>query len=81
MNEQTCTWTGADLWASNASRGVQLIREPIAAARWLTASPARRSRARVRRLTAPRPLSYGSQTACRNGKHVMKGPVLTGGVT
>ena len=33
VNEQTCAWTGADLWASNASRGVQLIREAIAAPR------------------------------------------------
>jgi hypothetical protein len=34
------------------------------------------------RLTAPVPLPYGSQTACRDGRHdVMKGPVLTGGVT
>jgi hypothetical protein len=28
-----CGWTGADLWASDASRGVRLIREAIAAAR------------------------------------------------
>ena len=33
MSEETCAWTGADLWASDASRGVQLIREAIAAAR------------------------------------------------
>ena len=33
VNEQTCTWTGADLWANDASRGVKLIREQIAAAR------------------------------------------------
>ena len=33
VDEQTCTWTGADLWASDASRGVKLIREQIAAAR------------------------------------------------
>jgi methanogenic corrinoid protein MtbC1 len=33
VDEQTCTWTGADLWASDASRGVRLIREAIAAAR------------------------------------------------
>ena len=36
---------------------------------------------RLRWLTGARPLSYGSQTACRNGRHPMKGPVLTGGVT
>ena len=30
---------------------------------------------------SPRSLSYGSQTACRNGRRMMKGPVLTGGVT
>ncbi len=33
VNEQTCVWTGADLWANDASRGVRLIREAIAAAR------------------------------------------------
>ena len=33
VDEQTCNWTGADLWASDASRGVKLIREQIAAAR------------------------------------------------
>ncbi len=33
VDEQTCSWTGADLWASDASRGVRLIREAIAAAR------------------------------------------------
>ena len=33
IDEQTCAWTGADLWASNASRGVQLIREALAAPR------------------------------------------------
>ena len=33
VDEQTGTWTGADLWANDASRGVQLIREAIAAAR------------------------------------------------
>jgi methanogenic corrinoid protein MtbC1 len=33
VDEQTCSWTGADLWANDASRGVQLIREAIAAAR------------------------------------------------
>ena len=33
VDEQTCTWTGADLWANDASRGVKLIREQIAAAR------------------------------------------------
>ena len=33
VDEQTGTWTGADLWADDASRGVQLIREAIAAAR------------------------------------------------
>ena len=42
-----------------------------------------RSRASPRRapVDSPRPLSYGSQTACRNGRRTMKGPVLTGGVT
>ena len=33
VDEQTCSWTGADLWASDASRGVKLIREAIVAAR------------------------------------------------
>jgi methanogenic corrinoid protein MtbC1 len=33
VDEQTCSWTGADLWASDASRGVKLIREAISAAR------------------------------------------------
>ena len=33
VSEETCAWTGADLWANDASRGVQLIREAIAAAR------------------------------------------------
>jgi methanogenic corrinoid protein MtbC1 len=33
VDEQTCSWTGADLWASDASRGVKLIREAITAAR------------------------------------------------
>jgi len=33
VDEQTCTWTGADLWANDASRGVKLIREQIAATR------------------------------------------------
>jgi methylmalonyl-CoA mutase cobalamin-binding domain/chain len=33
VDEQTGNWTGADLWADDASRGVQLIREAIAAAR------------------------------------------------
>ena len=33
VDEQTCAWTGADLWANDASRGVRLIRETIAAAR------------------------------------------------
>jgi methylmalonyl-CoA mutase cobalamin-binding domain/chain len=33
VDEQTATWTGADLWANDASRGVRLIREAIAAAR------------------------------------------------
>ena len=32
-SEEICAWTGADLWANDASRGVQLIREAIAAAR------------------------------------------------
>jgi methylmalonyl-CoA mutase cobalamin-binding domain/chain len=33
VNEQTCKWTGADLWANDAARGVQLIREAVAAGR------------------------------------------------
>ncbi|HTX69578.1 MAG TPA: cobalamin-dependent protein [Thermoleophilia bacterium] len=33
VDEQTSNWTGADLWANDASRGVQLIRDAIAAAR------------------------------------------------
>jgi len=33
VSEETCAWTGADLWANDASRGVQLIRKQIAAAR------------------------------------------------
>jgi methanogenic corrinoid protein MtbC1 len=33
VDEHTCSWTGADLWASDASRGVKLIREAITAAR------------------------------------------------
>ena len=33
------------------------------------------------RLTASHSLPYGSQTVCRTGRHTMKGPVLTGGVT
>jgi methylmalonyl-CoA mutase cobalamin-binding domain/chain len=33
VDEQTAGWTGADLWANDASRGVRLIREAIAAAR------------------------------------------------
>jgi methylmalonyl-CoA mutase cobalamin-binding domain/chain len=33
VDEQTCSWTGADLWANDASRGVQLIREAIAVPR------------------------------------------------
>jgi methylmalonyl-CoA mutase cobalamin-binding domain/chain len=33
VDEQTANWTGADLWANDASRGVHLIREAIAAAR------------------------------------------------
>jgi methanogenic corrinoid protein MtbC1 len=32
-SEETCAWTGADLWASDASHGVQLIRAAITAAR------------------------------------------------
>ena len=41
----------------------------------------RRRRRTPARLTVPGPLPYGSQTACRNGRHVMWGRVLTGGVT
>jgi methanogenic corrinoid protein MtbC1 len=33
VDEQTGSWTGADLWADDASRGVQLIREAVAAGR------------------------------------------------
>jgi methylmalonyl-CoA mutase cobalamin-binding domain/chain len=33
VDEQTSQWAGADLWANDASRGVQLIREAIATAR------------------------------------------------
>ncbi len=33
VDEQTCTYTRADLWADDASRGVRLIREAIAAGR------------------------------------------------
>jgi methanogenic corrinoid protein MtbC1 len=33
VDEQTRIWTGADLWAGDASRGVRLIREAIAAGR------------------------------------------------
>jgi methanogenic corrinoid protein MtbC1 len=33
VNEQTREWTGADLWANDAARGVQLIREAVAAGR------------------------------------------------
>ena len=33
VNEQTCKWTGADLWANDAAQGVQLIREAVAAGR------------------------------------------------
>jgi methylmalonyl-CoA mutase cobalamin-binding domain/chain len=33
VNEQTCKWTGADLWANDAARGVQLIRKAVAAGR------------------------------------------------
>jgi methylmalonyl-CoA mutase cobalamin-binding domain/chain len=33
VDEQTSSWTGADLWADDASRGVHLIRGAIAAAR------------------------------------------------
>jgi len=33
VNEQTCAYTGADLWASDAARGVQLIRKAVAAVR------------------------------------------------
>ncbi len=30
VNEQVCAWTGADLWAADAVRGVELIREALA---------------------------------------------------
>jgi methanogenic corrinoid protein MtbC1 len=33
VDEQTCSYAGADLWANDASSGVRLIRETIAAAR------------------------------------------------
>ena len=33
VNEQTREWTGADLWANDAARGVQLIRQAVAAGR------------------------------------------------
>jgi len=33
VNEQTCRWTGADVWANDAAHGVQLIREAVAAGR------------------------------------------------
>jgi methylmalonyl-CoA mutase cobalamin-binding domain/chain len=33
VDEQTAGWTGADLWADDASRGVRLIRQTIAASR------------------------------------------------
>ncbi len=33
VSEEACAWTGADLWANDASRGVRLIREAIAAKR------------------------------------------------
>jgi methanogenic corrinoid protein MtbC1 len=33
VNEQTCGWTGADLWANDAARGVRLIRETVTAIR------------------------------------------------
>jgi methylmalonyl-CoA mutase cobalamin-binding domain/chain len=33
VDEQTCTWTGADLWANDAAEGVQLIRRAIAGGR------------------------------------------------
>ncbi len=33
VDAQMCGWTGADLWTDEASRGVRLIREAIAAAR------------------------------------------------
>jgi hypothetical protein len=71
VDEQTGMWTGADLWTNDASRGVKLIREAIAAAR---------SCARATLDSASR-LPYRSPTACRNGRHMTKGPVLTGGVT
>jgi dimethylamine corrinoid protein len=31
VDEQTCRWTGADLWANDAADGVRLIREAVAA--------------------------------------------------
>ena len=33
VDEQMCDWTGADFWANDASNGVRLIRDAIAAAR------------------------------------------------
>ena len=66
VDEQTSSWTGADLWTNDASRGVR-------------AHP--RGDRRRARLTGPSSLPYGSQTVCRTGRHTMKGPVLTGGVT
>ncbi|MFA5124043.1 B12-binding domain-containing protein [Zavarzinia sp.] len=33
VNEQTCKWAGADLWANDAAQGVRLIREIVAAGR------------------------------------------------
>ena len=33
VDEQTCKWTGADLWANDAADGVRLIRETVATAR------------------------------------------------
>ena len=33
VDEQTCAWTGADLWANDAAQGVQLIRAAVAAGR------------------------------------------------
>ena len=33
VNEKTREWTGADLWANDAARGVQLIRKAVAAGR------------------------------------------------
>jgi hypothetical protein len=32
VDEQMRRWTGADLWANEASRGVRLIRDTVAAA-------------------------------------------------